>query len=175
MTDDAPGLEAWKEQTSAFDRVRSIAGSLSRPKPASAIASDAHVAENTARQHLERLVEMNVLLKRDRGGTTIYAPDPLHTRLGTLRDLIDAHDHDGLIRLKAELQEEIDAWRSEYGAGSPAELREQAAQTDDAAETRAVLQTVHDWDLVQYRLDIVDDAIENYATYSRDDLTSASG
>lgn len=175
MVDDASGLEAWKEHTSAFDRVRSIAGSVSQPEPASTIASDAHVAENTARQHLERLVEMNVLLKRDREGTAIYAPDPLHTRLQTLRDLLDAHDHDGLIRLKAELQEEIDAWRAEYGAASPAELREHAAETDDAAETRAVLQTVHDWELVQYRLGIVDDAIENYAAYSRDDVASASG
>lgn len=173
--EDAPGIEAWKEHTSAFDRVRSIAGSLSQPQPAATIADDAHVAENTAREHLERLVEMNVLLKHDREGTTMYAPDPLHTRLQTLRELLDTHDHDGLIRLKAELQEEIDAWQAEYGAESPDALREHAAETDDAAETRAIVQTASDWELVRYRLGIVEDAIENYATYSRDDQASASG
>lgn len=175
MVDDSSGLDAWKAQTSAFDRVRSIAGALSQARPASAIASDAHVAENTARQHLERLVELNVLMKRDHEGTTVYEPDPLHARLQSIRELLDAHDHDGLIRLKADLQEEIDTWRTEHGVASPADLREHAAETTDAAETRAILQTVHDWELAQYRLDIVDDAIENYTMYSRDERASASG
>lgn len=173
MAEDAPGVDTWKEHASAFDRVRSIASTLSQPRPASHIADEAHVAENTAREHLERLVEMNVLLKSDRKGAKIYSPDPLHTRMQTLRDLLETHDHDGLIELKAEMQEEIDALQVEYGAESPDELREHAAETDDAAETREIRQTANDWDLLLYRLNIVEDAVENYATYSRDDRASA--
>lgn len=173
MNDDAPGVAAWKEQTSAFDRVRSVAATVSDPQPASYIADEAHVAENTARAHLERLVEMNVLLRHDDAGTTRYAPDPLHTRLQTLRDLIDEHDHDALLGLKADLQEEIDAWRAEYGVDSPEEVRELAAEADDVAATRAIRRTANDWELTRYRLDIVEDAIENYGTYSRDSAASA--
>jgi predicted ArsR family transcriptional regulator len=173
MADDAPGVDAWKEHTSAFDRVRSIASTLSQPRPASFIAAEAHVAENTARDHLDRLVDMNVLLKEDHEGTAMYAPDPLHTRLQTLRDLLDTHDHDGLVRVKAELQEQIETWCDEYGVESPAQLRERAAETEAATATREIREAASDWELVQYRLSIVEDAIENYATYSRDSRASA--
>jgi Rad3-related DNA helicase len=173
MEDADPGVDAWKEHTSAFDRVQAIASTESRPRPASYIADEAHVAENTARDHLERLVDLNVLLKSDREGTTVYSPDPLHTRMQTLRELVERHDHDGLIRLKTELQERVEKWRDEYDVGSPDELRERAAGTETAAETREILETADGWELVSYRLDIVEDAIENYATYSRDYRASA--
>jgi predicted nucleic acid-binding Zn ribbon protein len=173
MTDDAPGVDAWKRNTSAFDRVQSVASTVSEPQPAAAIADEARVAENTARDHLERLAEMNVLLKTDDGGTTTYAPDPLHTRMQTLRDLLDAHDHNGLVDLKVDLQEQIETWQDSHGVRSPEELREQAADTDDAATTREIQATAREWELVDYRLDIVEDAIANYSTYTRPDQASA--
>lgn len=168
MREDPGGVEAWKEHTSAFDRVQSVAGTLSRPRPASYIAAEAHVAENTARDHLERLVNLNVLLESEREGTVVYSPDPLHTRIQTLRELLESHSHDELIELKTNLQERIEAWRTEYDVGSPDELREHAAETDTAADTRDIRTTASDWELVLYRLSVVEDAIENYEMYSRD-------
>lgn len=168
MSDDAPGIEAWKAQTSAFDRVRSVAETVSQPRTAAYIADEAAVAENTARDHLERLADMNVLLKSDETDPTTYSPDPLHTRAQLLRELIEEHDHDGLIRLKADLQERIQEWSDEYDVDSPDELRRLAAETDDPAATRAVRTTASDWEVVAYRLEVVEDAIRNYATYSRD-------
>lgn len=173
MSDDAPGVEAWKARTSAFDRVRSVAETLSRPRTVSYIADEAAVAENTARDHLERLVDMNVLMESDDGGSTTYSPDPLHTRAQTLRELLDEYDHDGLVRLKADLQDRVQSWRDEYDVDSPDELRSLAAATDDAAATRDVRTTASDWEVVAYRLEIVEDAIRNYATYSRDASASA--
>ena len=72
MTDQTPGVEAWKEHTTAFDRVQSVATTVSKPRPASYIAEEAHVAENTARGHLDRLVDLNVLLKSEREDGTLY-------------------------------------------------------------------------------------------------------
>lgn len=77
MPEDDPGTERWKEHTSAFDRVRSVANTLSQPRPASYIADEADIAENTARDHFERLVDLSILLKSEREGTTLYSPDPL--------------------------------------------------------------------------------------------------
>lgn len=173
MTDDTPGLETWKEHTSAFDRVRSVAETVARPRSASYIATEAAVAENTARGHLERLVEMNVLLKSEHDGTTVYAPDPLHTRAQTLRELLTEYDHAGLVGLKEELQGQVERWLEQYDAGSPEELRALAAETDEAAETRAIRTAASEWELVRYRLNVVEDAIENYATYTRGDVVSA--
>ncbi|UHQ95074.1 DUF7342 family protein [Haloterrigena alkaliphila] len=173
MTDQSPGVEAWKEHTTAFDRVRSIATTVSKPRPVAYIADEAHVAENTARDHLERLVALNVLLKTERDDGAFYSPDPLHTRIQTLRDLLEEHDRDGLIDLKIELQSKIEDWETDYNAGSPDELRTRAAETDTASQTRNLKKTASDWELALYRLSILEDAIENYAMYTTDFRTSA--
>lgn len=173
MSERAPGVEAWKEQTTAFDRIRSVTSSASGPRTAAEIAAEAAVAENTARNHLERLVEMNVLLRGERGGTTTYAPDPLHARAGSIRELLDEYDHDGLVELKAELQERTAEWRGEYEVDSPRELRELAADAEDAATTRRMRADANDWELVAYRLGLVAEAIRNYTTYSRSGRASA--
>ncbi|WP_434521566.1 DUF7342 family protein [Halorubrum sp. AS12] len=173
MSEVSPAVEAWKENASAFDRVQSVASALSEPQTASYIANEAYVAENTARKHLERLVDLNVLITSEREGTTHYSADPLHTRLQTLRELLEQNDRDDLIELKSELQSEIEGWSDEYGVDSPSELRARAAETGTAAQTRAVKTTASDWELVSYRLSIVEDAIENYAEYDRDYRASA--
>lgn len=172
VTEHTRGVEAWKAQTSAFDRVQSIASTVTQPRSAAYIADEAHVAENTARDHLERLVNLNVLLEHDGDGATRYAPDPLHTRLQTLRDLLAEHDRDGLIQLKTDLQSRVEAWRDEYGADSPTALRRRAAESETAAQTRDLRTTANDWELVQYRLSIVEDAIENYSEYNRDQASA---
>lgn len=168
MTKQSAGVEAWKEHTTAFDRVQSVAATASRPRPASYIADEAHVAENTARDHLERLVNLSVLLKTERDEGAFYAPDPLHTRLQTLRDLLEAHDRDELIDLKVDLQSQIEEWKTEYAVDSLSDLRGQAAETDTAAQTRNLNKTASDWTLARYRLSILEDAIENYRTYTQD-------
>jgi Rad3-related DNA helicase len=173
MTDQTPGVEAWKEHTTAFDRVQSVATTVSRPRPASYIADEAHVAENTARDHLERLVNLNVLLETERDGRALYAPDPLHTRIQTLRDLLEKHDREGLIDLKIKLQSQIENWEATYSADSPEELRARSAETDTASQTRELKKTASEWELALYRLSILEDAIENYATYVTDFPASA--
>ncbi len=173
MTDQSPGVEAWKEHTTAFDRVQSVVTTVSKPRPVSYIADEAHVAENTARDHLERLVKLTVLLKTERDDGARYSPDPLHTRIQTLRGLLEEHDRDGLIELKIELQSQIEDWETEYNADSPDELRTRAAETETASQTRDLKKTARDWELALYRLSVLEDGIENYATYTTDFRTSA--
>ncbi|WP_266080684.1 DUF7342 family protein [Haladaptatus caseinilyticus] len=163
---DAPGTDVWRENTSAFDRVRSIAVTLSQPRTADWIAEEALVAGNTARDHLQRLVDMNVLQTVSGEQATLYQPDPLYTRMRALRDLLDDRDRDDLIQLRADLQEQIESWQHEYDVRSPDGLRELAAQVETAAETREVWQVASDWDIVRYRLRLIEDAIEHYSDYS---------
>jgi len=170
---ESAGVEAWKAQTTAFDRVRSVAASASGPKTVAEIADDAAVAENTARDHLDRLVEMNVLLRGEYGGATTYEPDPIYARAGSIRELLDEHDHDALVQLKAELQERVTEWRGEYEVDSPAALREHAADTENAETTRRMRADANDWELVAHRLGIVEEAIRNYTAYGRSDRASA--
>jgi predicted ArsR family transcriptional regulator len=170
---DAPWAERWKDHQSAFDRVRSVAVTVSEPRSVAWIADQAHVAENTARDHLQRLVEMNVLQTVTGETATQYRPDPIYTRLQALRDLLDGRDRDDLLALRADLQEQVEAWQTEYDAGSPRDLREQAAHAETAAETRAMRQTANDWDIIAYRLRLVEDAIEHYTSYTGSSPASA--
>lgn len=173
MPEEEPGVDAWADHASAFDRVRAVAGAVTRPRSVPWIAERAAVSENTTRDHLERLVEMNVLVAREDAATTTYEPDPLHTRLQSVRDLLERYDHDGLLEVKAEFQERIEDWQDEFEAGSPSELRELAADSRRAAETDAIREAANEWELARYRLAVVEDAIEHYDAYAGRDPASA--
>lgn len=82
----------------------------------------------------------------------------------TLHELLEQHDRDELIELKADLQSQIDEWRDEYGGDSPGGLRARTADTETAAQTREIKTAASDWELATYRLSILEDAIENYTT-----------
>lgn len=170
MTDDGDsdietarvGWENWLKHTTAFDRVQSVACTLSQPRPARYIADEAHVPEETARDHCERLVDLTVLLKTERDDEVVYSPDPLHTRMQLLRNLLEEHDYDGLVELNAELQSQTEDWQNEYKVESPGELRTKALESDSNSETRDRQNTANDWDIALYRLSVLEEAIENY-------------
>lgn len=130
-----PGERAWKENTTALDRVRSVVLAVSEPRPAEYIAEEAAVSVETARNHLESLVELAVVLEHNTDNQSLYSPDPLYTQFQTLHTLVDAHDRDGLIELRDELQAQIDAWRDEYGVDSPDTLRDRDDTLESSRDT----------------------------------------
>lgn len=164
---DTSGDSAWKEHTTAFDRVRSVALSLSEPRSASWIADEAVVAENTARRHLERLASLHVLTTDTTGSAVTYYPDPVYIRTRDVRELVTDHDHDALAELAAGLKADIESWRDEYDVTSPDELRSTAAaegtSADEAVERR---RAASDWELSKYRLSLIEDALSRYDEYS---------
>lgn len=165
MVNDSRGVEAWKDHTTAFDRVRSIAEGLDQARTAQYIAEAAAVSETTAHNHLKRLTRMDVIRTVAGEDATRYEPDPLYTRFRTLRELINEHDHQELLELKADLQQEIEDIEEQYGVDSPTALREQTTETNTAAETMELVEAASDWELTRYHLSIVDDAIDNYTEY----------
>lgn len=163
---DTPGVDAWTAAESAFDRVRSVAVTLTQPRSADWIAEHAEVAGNTARSHLRRLVEMNVLEAVSDRGATRYRPDPLYTRMRALRDVLDGRDRDDLVELRADLLAQIEAWQAEYDVDSPAAVRAKAGRTETAERTRVLRRTANDWEIVRYRLGLVEEAIDRYVEYT---------
>lgn len=149
MGEDA-GVELWKEHSSASDRVRSIASALATPQPVDYIADEACVAESTAQDLLERLVDQEVLVTHIQDGTTLYAPDPAYARRRALQDLHEAHDAAELTEMRANLRDQIDTWREKYGVDSPAQLRSRAADTEDTTTTREMRWAAGDWELTLY-------------------------
>lgn len=75
----------------------------------------------------------------------------------TKRDLLDANTTDELRAMRDEMQSMIQDWRDEHDVGSPNELRDTIT---DKIEERQKVNDVQDWELVEYRLDSLTEAIE---------------
>jgi predicted ArsR family transcriptional regulator len=161
------GDAAWKDHTTAFDRVRSVALSVSAPRSASRIGDEALVAENTARRHLERLVDLHILTTDTTGSTVTYYPDPVYIRTRDLRELVIEHDRDELTELAASLKADVESWKDDYNVVSPDELRSTAAgKKTSANEAVKRRHTASDWELTRYRLSLIEDALSRYDEYS---------
>lgn len=166
-TDTAPGTAAWKEQTSAFDRIQRVALTVSKPRPAAWIAEEALVAENTARTHLQRLTDLNVLTADTAGDATTYYPDPVYVRTREVRSLVDDHDQNELTDLAADLKADIEEWMAEYDAAGPTDVRISSTATDvSATEARDRRRVASDWEHAQYRLSLIEDALERYDEFT---------
>ena len=174
MSEDAPDggpewVRTWQEHASAFDRVKSVTMTLTEPRPASWIAEEAAVAPNTARNHLHRLIDLGVVTASENDGTRHYYPDPLYTQLRDVRELLDENTKRELSERATALKDDIAAWKAEYDVASPDDLRERAAADGVPAEqAHELTRTASDWELARYRLSLVQDAIENYDTWTSD-------
>ncbi|MFB6150142.1 MAG: ArsR family transcriptional regulator, partial [Halobacteriales archaeon] len=157
------GTERWIEETSAFDRVRSVAFALQRPRTAGQIAESAHVSEKAARGHLQRLVEMDILLEETGEGATTYYPDPAYMRYREVRTLARDHDRDELTEIVATLKRDIEQWREEFAVETPDELRASVADTDVSEQAVYERRTIaEDWEYTEYRLGLIKDALAQY-------------
>lgn len=158
--------ETWAEHASAFDRVRAVAMTVDVARPAAWIGDRARVAESTARDHLERLVEMGVVRAGTDAGTTVYEPDPAYVRFREVRRLVNDHEPDELTGFVAEVKEEIERLQETHDADGPDDLRRRAAATETtAAETRELRRAVSDWTHYRYRLSLLEDAVARYDEY----------
>ena len=172
--DEPEWIGTWKEHASAFDRVKSVTMTLSEAQPAPWIAEEAAVSPNTARDHLHRLIDLGVVTATEKDGTRRYYPDPLYTRLRDVRELLQETTKQELSEQAADLKADIAAWKTEYGADSPDTLRERAAADDVSAEQAyEFVRIASDWELAQYRLSLVQDAIENYDSWTTDPSITA--
>lgn len=155
--------ETWVEETSAFDRVMSVALSVDEPETATWIADEAHVAETTARSHLERLVDLRVLTSATNHGPTTYSPDAGYLRFRRVSALVEERSKDEIVKYVAELKADIESWKNEYGVEGPDELRTKAtADGVSAAETREYMQVASEWDSREDEKSIAREAVERY-------------
>ena len=151
----------------AFDRVKSTAMVLDEPHSAREIADKADVAEHTARKHLNRLVDLQVLLQKKVDRTTLYAPDPLHHHLQMARDLIDKFSEDELTALKSEKKSKIHDIQERYGVEAIEELREKAVDVDDTKQYREMKKRASDWAMHSASIEAIEMAQEIPDSYER--------
>lgn len=128
---DAVATEAWKAETTAFERVEAILRRTQEWQSASDIADRALVSTPTARKHLTALAESGHAAETDVGGATCYRRNPDQRRFERIQQLADEHSRtelEGAIRrMKGRKREFEDT----YDVSSPEELVEVLEPDDE--------------------------------------------
>lgn len=133
-------MDSWTDELGARERVRTIATTLSRPRSVNWVRKEADVSWETARSELDALVERDQLRHVYPDGddsedaAPLYALDYKTQYLGRIRELTDDNSRAELREEIAAIQDEIDAWKDEYGVESRAELEATLAEDDLTGE-----------------------------------------
>lgn len=151
---------SWDDQPAA-DRVRWVAESLSQPRTAHWVATEADVSPATAQKYLEKLAENRRLRQIDDGEYTLYTPDRISQYLDDVREVYDNHTADDLATSLSTMQTQIDAWQAEYNVTTPNELRATICDVSrEQGEHRRDIAL--EWEHIVARIDIIEDALTLY-------------
>lgn len=152
MPDDSPAnvnerVEAeWVEETTPYERVRSVIKRAYDPEPVSTIADRSRTTENTARKHLQNLVEDGFVEEtaepNQRG--VHYKRSNESLVLERANRILDEVDAETLVVRVSEMQDDIRSYREEFDAESP----EDAVLSD--AEISS--ETIQDWQTTRRNL-----------------------
>lgn len=139
----SPMVDSWTDSMTARERVETIATTLSTPRTANWVADQAEVKWDTAKRHLDSLVESGVLLvtEDDR-----YVPDPTRAYFDHLRELILNNDRAELRGELESIAERIETWQTAYDVSSPAELESTLADELPPEEIRERRRALRRWE-----------------------------
>jgi Mn-dependent DtxR family transcriptional regulator len=160
MSDDSG--RRWTDGLSAAERVEAVALTVDEPRTANWIATEAEVAHETATKYLTRLTDEGKLNAESHGQQTTYEPDPVGQYLTEMRELYEDHAPDELAASLEEMNEQIRAWKRAYDVDTPNELRASLGRADDLAAERERRQAAREWDHLETRRRLVEDALRLY-------------
>ncbi|MDB2224442.1 hypothetical protein PN419_09255 [Halorubrum ezzemoulense] len=153
---------SWTNGLSAADRVEAVALTVGKPRTANWIAEEAEVAHETATKYLTRLVDDGTLRSDTRGQQTTYEPDPVGQYLAEMRELYEEHSPDELAASLEDINEQIRTWKTKYDVETANQLRASLGRTDDVTDERNRRQAAREWDHLETRRRLVEDALRLY-------------
>lgn len=167
MTDDTPPDEfgdinevvgdEWEAETTPSQRVRHVIAQTYSPVSADTVAEDARTSPKTARKHLRALADEGfVVTTTGEHGGTAYRRSPESLVVEQAADILEHVSTDELVTRIAEMREQLDDYRAEYGVDSPEELAiDQTNQTlGEAATSQSDIdaETLQDWQTTRRNL-----------------------
>lgn len=170
MTDR--GLDSWADGLTARERVREIATTLTQPRSVEWVREEARISSwQTAKDELEMLAEFGQVLAIDGDdGNVKYAPNYQLRYFHEVTELINDHTRDELREEIATIQEEIDAWKTEFAVDTRDELEstltDDGLSSEDVRERNTVLRRWERYEdnkrLLKHALELYDDARSLY-------------
>ena len=172
-TDGPTGIERWKQESKGIERVIDVVLTLGEPQTAGWIAGEAHVSEQTAREHLQMFADLGVVSATTVSGVTKYQPDPAWLRYQELAQLTERYDRDELLDQVEQLKERIEAAESQFDVDSPDDLRAKAAADDTTVdEVKEYRTAASEWESALHDLEIRQQALERYDEFTRPAVTA---
>lgn len=144
------------------ERIRAAARGLRTPRTASWVADETDVSTETAQNHLDRLVEDDILRRVERGTQTLYCVDRLMAAYREVATLQREHSREDLADTLETMQTKISDWKVEYGVDSPGELRASTADFSDMDEIETRREIASEWEHVSERIQVVSVALNEY-------------
>lgn len=172
--EDGPtGIDRWKQESKGIERVIDVILTVEEPQTAGWIAGEAHVSEQTTREHLQMFADLGVVSATTVSGVTKYQPDPAWLRYQELAQLTERYDRDELLDQVAHLKERIEAAESQFGVESPDELRAKAAGDDTTVdEVKEYRTAASEWESALHDLQIRQQALERYDEFNQPAVTA---
>lgn len=152
-------VESWSESTTARERVETIGTTLSQARSANWVATQAEVNWDTAKKHLDSLVESGTLVRTDDG---TYVPDPTAAYFDRLRQLIVENDKEELRGELEAIAERIEDWRNTYDVNTPEELEATLASDLPPEAVRERRQALRRWENSVRSRDVIETALRLY-------------
>lgn len=173
-SEDRPsGIDTWKQETKGIERVIDVMLTVEEPQTAGWIAGEAHVSEQTAREHLQLFADLGVLTATTVSGVTKFHPHPAWLRFQELSQLTEQYDRDELLDQVKDLKEWIESTESRFGVDSPDELRAKAADDDTTVdEVKEFRTAASEWESAIHDLQIRQQALERYDEFNRTAITA---
>lgn len=164
--DEAQHTDEWKEEMPGVDRVISVVLTINQPRTVDWIADKAEVSPTTARDHLERLVDLRVLSAIEQRGAKTYYPDAAYQRFREVSQLIEEHTRDEIETITITAKEDIEELKETYGVEGPDELRKLAtAEKTSSAEAREYFKKASEWDSHRHMVSIAEEALDQYGEF----------
>lgn len=158
-----PDPDAWKETTTARERVRHVVDLLDDPATVTEIADAADVAWETADSELERLLEENRVAELTVEGQTKYGPNHVRQLLDQVLALINEHERGELEDRLLEYQSRVESLQEDYDANTLEELRRRLTEEDlTADEMQELRNAASSWDALQTELRLIRHALQLY-------------
>ena len=159
---------SWTDGLSAAERVEAVVLTVGEPRTANWIATEAEVAHETATKYLERLVDDGRLRSETRGQQTTYEPDPVGQYLVEVRELYEEHSPDELAASLEAMTEQIRTWKTKYDVETANQLRASVGRTADATDEPDRRQVAREWDHLETRRRLVEDALRLHDRFPGD-------
>lgn len=108
-------VEEWVDDTTTFQRVRSVVDTTREPQTAAQIADRARVSEPTARKHLSAMAEVGRITAVQTENGTRYKRSPQAMAMRRIAAIHETHTKQELHEEIRALTEEITALQEAYG------------------------------------------------------------